>query len=77
MTLRCLGGAARKRLGRLDDPAPHARLLSNGHFTVLVTGAGTGRSWWGDVALTAWAGDRVTDADGFSLYLRDLDDGTV
>jgi cellobiose phosphorylase len=29
------------------------------------------------VALTAWAGDRVTDADGFSLYLRDLDRGTV
>jgi cellobiose phosphorylase len=77
LTLHRLGEATRERLGRLDDPAPHARLLSNGHFTVLVTGAGTGRSWWGDVALTAWAGDRVTDADGFSLYLRDLDHGTV
>ena len=29
------------------------------------------------MALTAWAGDRVTDADGFSLYLRDPDRGTV
>jgi cellobiose phosphorylase len=77
LTLRRLGEAARERLGRLDDPAPHARLLSNGNFTVLVTGAGTGCSWWGNVALTAWAGDRVTDADGFSLYLRDLDRGTV
>jgi cellobiose phosphorylase len=77
LTLRRLGEAARERLGRLDDPDPHARLLSNGHFTVLVTGAGTGRSWWGDVALTAWAGDPVTDTDSFSLYLRDLDHGTV
>jgi Glycosyltransferase family 36 len=77
LTLRRLGEAAHERLGRLDDPAPHARLLSNGNFTVLVTGAGTGCSWWGNVALTAWAGDRVTDADGFSLYLRDLDRGTV
>ncbi len=77
MTLRRLGEATRARLGRLDDPAPHARLLSNGHYTVLATDAGTGCSWWGDMALTAWAGDRVTDADGFWLYLRDRDDGTV
>ena len=59
MTLRRLGEAARARLGRVDDPAPHARLLSNGRLTVLVTGAGTGCSWWDDVMLTAWAGDRV------------------
>ena len=24
-----------------DDPAPHARLLSNGRYTVLISGAGS------------------------------------
>ena len=65
------------RLDCLDDPAPHARLLSNGRYTVLVTGAGSGWSAWNRLALTAWRGDRTEDADGIFLYLRDLDRGTV
>src|SRR6266850_2113595 len=40
-------------------------------------GTGTGYSAWNGVALTSWAGDRVEDADGIFLYLRDLDRGTV
>jgi len=63
-------------LGALDDPAPHARLLSNGRYTVLLTGAGTGYSAWNGLALTAWAADRTEDADGLFVYLRDLDRGT-
>jgi len=60
---------------RLDDPLPHARLLSNGRYTVLLTAAGTGCSTWRGLALTAWAADPTTDADGVFVYLRDLDDG--
>ncbi len=63
------------RLDRLDDAAPHARLLSNGSYTVLISSAGTGLSTWGDTALTAWSGDRTEDGDGVFLYIRDLDDG--
>ena len=63
-------------LGSLDDPAPHARLLSNGRYIVLLTGAGTGYSAWNGLALTAWTADRTEDADGFFLYVRDLDRGT-
>src|SRR5215468_8309049 len=60
---------------RLDDPAPHARLLSNGRSSVLLTSAGTGFSAWRDTQLTGWEGDHVEDADGWFVYLRDLDGG--
>ena len=65
-----------RTLGRLDDPAPHGRLLSNGAYTVLLTGAGSGYSAHAGRLLTAWNGDRTEDGEGVFLYLRDLDDGT-
>ena len=60
---------------RLDDAAPHARLLSNGRFNSLLTSAGTGFASWGDTQLTAWDGDRTEDGQGSFIYLRDLDSG--
>ncbi len=60
-------------LARLNDPAPHARLLSNGRYAVLITGAGTGYSTWNGYALTQWSADRTEDADGVFIYVRDLD----
>src|SRR5437870_92927 len=74
---RLRAGLDMSDLGSLDDPAPHARLLSNGRYTVLLTGAGTGYSAWNGLALTAWAADRTEDADGVFVYLRDLDRGTI
>ncbi|HET6305037.1 MAG TPA: hypothetical protein VFG80_09665, partial [Myxococcota bacterium] len=62
-------------LERLDDPAPHARFLSNGRYTLCVTGAGTGCSSCAGIQLTAWRPDRTQDADGVFVYLRDLDAG--
>ncbi|MGH7822119.1 MAG: hypothetical protein ACREQ9_20340, partial [Candidatus Binatia bacterium] len=56
---------------------PHARLLSNGSYTALVTGAGTGFSARNGTALTAWSADRVADGEGFFFYLRDADRGMV
>ncbi|QFY43101.1 glycosyl transferase [Candidatus Methylospira mobilis] len=56
-------------------PLPTARLLSNGHFTSLITGAGSGYCSYGEIALTRWSGDRVSDGDGYFLYLRDMDTG--
>ena len=51
---------------RLTDAAPHARLLSNGRYGVLLTSAGTGYSSWGGTQLTAWDGDRPRTATGGS-----------
>ncbi|NVM74870.1 cyclic beta-1,2-glucan synthetase [Duganella sp. SG902] len=53
----------------------HAQLLSNGSFTTLLTGAGTGFSRVGDTMLSRWSGDRVEDAEGYFFYLRDADSG--
>jgi N,N'-diacetylchitobiose phosphorylase len=52
-------------------------LLTNGRYATLATAAGTGRSTWSDLALTAWRGDPTEDADGFYVYLRDAERGTV
>ncbi|MGD9765542.1 MAG: glycosyl transferase [Candidatus Binatia bacterium] len=60
-------------LAYLYDPAPRGRLLSNGRYRVLLTGAGTGFSAWRDTQLTGWEGDRVEDGDGLFIYLRDVD----
>ncbi len=69
--------AALPRLDRLHDAFPHARVLSNGRFTSLVTGSGAGFSTWDGLALTGWSGDRTCDDEGTFLYVRDLDDGRV
>ncbi len=61
--------------GRGAESIPHARLLSNGRYTVLLTAAGTGCSLWRGLALTGWAADPTLDADGIFVYLRDLGDG--
>jgi cellobiose phosphorylase len=62
---------------RLNDPAPRTRLLSNGRYSVLITGAGSGYSAHDGWLLTGWSADRVEDGEGFFLYLRDLDGAAV
>jgi cellobiose phosphorylase len=57
----------------LADEAPHGILLSNGRYTTYVTNAGAGFSRSGDRAVTRWQPDRTRDADGFFLYVRDLE----
>jgi cyclic beta-1,2-glucan synthetase len=53
--------------------SPPARFLSNGRYVGLITGTGTGFSRSGEVALTAWNGDRVEDRQGLFIYLRDAE----
>jgi cyclic beta-1,2-glucan synthetase len=62
-------------LERSGDPAPHARFLSNGRWTALATGAGTGYSAFRNLALTRVDADRTEDPCGVFLYLRDLESG--
>ncbi|HEV2132460.1 MAG TPA: hypothetical protein VGR27_15200, partial [Longimicrobiaceae bacterium] len=50
-------------------------LLSNGRYAVLFTTAGAGYSAFEGFALTRWMPDPTRDADGFFLYIRDLDSG--
>src|SRR3546814_14430943 len=56
---------------------PGLQLLSNGRYTVMLTGSGAGYSHWGNCAITRWHADTTRDDHGFWLYLPVLDDGTA
>ncbi len=64
----------------IDTPhhaTPRTRVLSNGHYAVMLTAAGSGYSQWRDLAVTRWSADVTCDASGSYLFLRDVDDGEV
>ena len=62
---------------RLDDPLPHVQVLAGGEQRCVLTAAGSGGSFWNEVALTRWIPDPVEDAQGWYVYLRDLDSGAL
>jgi N,N'-diacetylchitobiose phosphorylase len=51
--------------------------LSNGQYTVQLNGVGSGFSECRGLAVSRWVPDPTCDADGFHIFLRDLDDGAV
>ena len=65
----------------LARPVSPTRLLASGPLSAAVTASGTGVVWMRDdrgaVDLTRWRADRVEDADGLAVFLRDLDSGRV
>lgn len=56
---------------------PHTHLLSNGHYTVMLTAAGGGYSRWRDIAVTRWRSDATRDNWGSYVFLRDIERGSV
>ncbi|HVT25890.1 MAG TPA: glucoamylase family protein [Rhizomicrobium sp.] len=58
-------------------PKPRTHLLSNGHYAVMMTAAGSGYSRWGDLAITRWREDAVRDQWGSYIYLRDARSGAT
>ncbi|MBY0563202.1 MAG: protein ndvB [Hyphomonadaceae bacterium] len=64
-----------RRAANPQSATPIAQLLSNGHYAVMLTGAGSGYSAWGDIAITRWREDPTCDAMGSYLYLRDVETG--
>jgi cyclic beta-1,2-glucan synthetase len=74
--------AARKIIpGQLDQPRffttphttiPEVHLLSNGHYHVMITNAGSGYSRWRDLAVTRWSEDPTMDSCGTFVYINDL-----
>lgn len=55
-----LGGRARM--------TPRTHLLSNGRYSVMITGAGSGYSNWRDLAITRWRADVTRDAAGMYIF---------
>jgi cyclic beta-1,2-glucan glucanotransferase len=56
---------------------PRTHLLSNGSYTVMLTGAGSGYSAWRDLDVTRWREDVTCDDSGSYIYLRDVRSGDV
>jgi cyclic beta-1,2-glucan synthetase len=59
------------------SPAPQVHYLSNGHYSLLITGAGGGFSRWGELDLTRWRADATLDNWGTWLYVQDQESGAL
>lgn len=62
----------------IADPAMSRReilLLSNGHYSVMLTAGGSGYARWNGLAVTRWRPDPTFDNWGSFIFLRDLEDG--
>ncbi|MCF8499998.1 MAG: glycosyl transferase [Rhodospirillum sp.] len=63
----------RPKVAPSKTPATH--LLSNGHYTVMLTATGGGYSRWGGIAVTRWREDGIRDDSGTVIFLKDKDSG--
>ncbi|HEY1314013.1 MAG TPA: glucoamylase family protein [Steroidobacteraceae bacterium] len=66
-----------RRLHSPFDATPQTHLLSNGRYSVMITGAGSGYSRWRDIAVSRWREDATRDDTGSYIYLRDVASGAV
>lgn len=62
---------SRKLVGVTGGP-PRTHLLSNGEYSVMLTGSGSGYSHCNEIALSRWRPDATRDHWGQFLYLRDV-----
>ncbi len=69
--------AGARRFDSARQMSPRAHLLSNGHYSVMVSAAGSGFSRWRDLAVCRWREDPTCDDAGSFLYLRDAGSGRV
>ncbi|MCH8538379.1 MAG: glycosyl transferase, partial [Alkalimonas sp.] len=51
--------------------APQTHILSNGHYSVMLSAAGSGYSRWRDIAITRWRADSSLDNCGSYILLRE------
>ncbi len=59
------------------SPWPESRLLSNGHYHLLVTESGSSQSRLNHWTLTRWREDPVQDSYGTFFYIQDLTTGAL
>ena len=66
-----------RRFAAAHSPGLATHLLSNGHYAVMLTGAGSGYSRWRGLAVTRWREDATCDDWGSYVFLRDAVTGDV
>jgi len=59
------------------EAVPRTHLLSNGRYGVMITTAGSGSSYWRDLAVTRWREDVTRDCWGTYIFLREAQTGRV
>jgi cyclic beta-1,2-glucan synthetase len=55
--------------------SPSHAVLSNGHYSVIINGAGGGGSTWQGLQIHRWQADATTNSQGHWVLVRDLDSG--
>lgn len=65
--------SALRRFDLPNLPIPSTHLLSNGHYTVMLTSAGSGYSRWNDLSITRWREDSTSDMWGSYIFLYDTE----
>ena len=58
-------------------PTPVTQLISNGEYSLLISGAGGGYSRWRDIDITRWRADTTRDNWGTFCYFRDTETDRV
>jgi cyclic beta-1,2-glucan synthetase len=71
------GAQSGRRLATAHTAAVATHLLSNGHYAVMLTAAGSGYSRWRGLAVTRWREDATRDDWGSYIFLRDVRSGDV
>ena len=66
-----------RRLHTPHSATPQTHILSNGRYAVMISGAGSGYSRWGDIGVTRWREDVTRDDSGSYIFLRDIESGVV
>ncbi|MET0985217.1 MAG: glucoamylase family protein, partial [Steroidobacteraceae bacterium] len=66
-----------RRLRTPHAATPQTHILSNGRYAVMLTGAGSGYSRWGDIGVTRWREDLTRDDSGSYCFIRDVESGAV
>jgi cyclic beta-1,2-glucan synthetase len=62
---------------RVNTPYPHAHILSNGRYGLLITNSGAGFSTWQEIDLTRWQADTTLNNRGTWIYIRDKESGAL
>ena len=76
--LEALSQLQRTEIRMIGDPAASERqtiLLSNGHYSTMITATGAGYSRWNGLAVTRWQADPTFDLSGTFIFLRDTNSG--
>jgi cyclic beta-1,2-glucan synthetase len=71
-TVRQAGLQGGRRFATAHSATVATHLMSNGHYTVMLTAAGSGYSRWRGIAVTRWREDATRDDWGSYIYLRDV-----